>query len=388
MNCPHCNAENEVDNVFCVNCGKSIAPAKNLAATTLPSPTEYYPSGQLNPPENSPESVQTVLKPNAQNHSSAQNYSTRQDFNASIPFQTPPVEERKSGKGIWIGLGLVFLLIGGAIGGYFLLKNPTNVGTAPEILPDHLGMFIKNSDKNNLTEIGKQDYTNAVQAKDDLLKNDALPVAEDKPNLFLYADSKEVPLGDLKLIQLDSIKDDGSLKQINYQAAPIDGKPEIKRLRVPDGLANGKYAFALFDGFLDEGKHKFWAFQVKNAAKSDNGDLAKAFSLSMKPKTNATNTNSAANTNPNPNPPPTPKPAPSAPAGAQVAYCKSSNVVMRNSPKLDGKKINALKRGQKIYIINYSDNYDSWNGMEGNWAYVQTENGSRGWVFAPLIGGE
>ncbi len=60
----------------------------------------------------------------------------------------------------------------------------------------------------------------------------------------------------------------GTLKQINYQVVPIEGKPEMKRLRVPDGLANGKYAFALFDGFLDEGKHKFWAFQVKMPKKA------------------------------------------------------------------------------------------------------------------------
>lgn len=380
MNCPHCRAENDNDNVFCVSCGKTIAPAKNLAATTLPSPTEYYSSGQINPPENSPESVRTVLKP------PSPNYSTRQDFNQSVPFQTPPVAERNSGKFLWLGLALVFLLIGGAIGGYFLLKDRNNPTPTAELLPDHFGMFVKNPDKSNLTEIGKQDFSNAVQARDDLLKNDALPVAEDKPNLFLYADTKEVPLGDLKLILIDSIKDDGSLKQLNFQAAPVDGKPEIKRLRVPEGLANGKYAFALFDGFLDEGKHKFWAFQVKNAQKSDNGELAKAFTLSMKPKTNALPAN--ANTATNSNPAPTPKPAPSAPAGAQVAYCKSNNIVMRNSPNLNAKKINALKRGQKIYIIEYSDNYDYWNGMEGNWAYVQTENGSRGWVFSPLIGGE
>ncbi len=386
MNCPHCNAENDNDNVFCVSCGKPIAAKKNLAATTLPSPTEYYPAGQINPPENSPESVKTVLKAPSPTFSNAPTYATRQDFNQSVPFQTPPVKERKSGKFLWLGLALVFLLIGGAIGGYFLLKNQNDVVTTVEKLPDHLGMFVQSSDKNNLIEIGKQDYSNAVQAKDDLLKNDALPVAEDKPNLFLYADAKEIPLGDLKLVQIDSIKDDGSLKQLNYQAAPLDGKPEIKRLRVPDGLANGKYAFALFDGFLDEGKHKFWAFQVKNAQKSDNGDLAKAFTLSMKPKTNALPTN--ANTATIEKPAPTPKPAPSAPAGAQVAYCKSNNIVMRNSPSLNAKKVNALKRGQKIYIINYSENYDYWNGMEGNWAYVQTESGSRGWVFSPLIGGE
>lgn len=380
MNCPHCNSENDNDNVFCVSCGETIAAQKTLAATTLPPPTEYYQAGQIKQPEELPESVQTVFK-----NTPPIDYSTS-SFNPSIPFQTSPVEERKSGKVLWIGLGLIVLLIGGAVGGYFLLKDQNNVATTAEILPDHLGMFIKNTDKNDLTEIGKQDFANAVQAKDDLLKNDALPVAEVKPNLFLYADAKEVPLNDLKLVQIDSIKEDGSLKQITYQAAPVEGKPEIKRLRVPDGLANGKYAFALFDGFLDDGKHKLWAFQVKNAQKSDNGDLAKAFTLSMKPKTTASTTNS--NTSPIEKPAPTPKPAPSAPAGAQVAYCKSSNVVMRSSPNLNGKKINALKSGQKIYIIRYSDNYDYWNGTEGNWAYVQTESGSRGWVFSPLIGGE
>ena len=380
MNCPHCNTENDNDNVFCVSCGRSIAPKKNLAATTLPSPTEYYNVNQPNQRDDAPESVQTLYKTAPQYQSAPPN------FNPTVPFQPTQAAERKSGKFIWLGLALLLLIAGGSIGGYFLLKPATNTVTTAENLPDHLGMFLQNKDKNNLTEIGKQDYANAVQAKDDLLKNDALPIAEDKPNLFLYADTKEIPLGDLKLVQLDTIKDDGSLKQINYQAAPVENKPDIKRLRVPDGLANGKYAFALFDGFLDEGKHKFWAFQVKNAPKSDNGDLAKAFSLSLKPKTTAAPTNSNSATIDKPAP--TPKPAPAAPSGAQVAYCKSNNIVLRNSPSLTARKVSALKRGQKIYIINYSENYDYWNGMEGNWAYIQTEGGSRGWVFSPLIGGD
>ena len=381
MNCPHCKAENDNDNVFCVSCGETIAPKKNLAATTLPSPTEYYHGNQPNQRDNAPESVQTLYTAEPTYNSPAPN------FNPAIPFQPTQNVERKSGKFIWIGLGLLLLIIGGSVGGYFLLKPTVPITATAENLPDHLGMFLQNKDKTNLTEIGKQDYGNAVQAKTDLLKNDALPVAEDKPNLFLYADAKEIPLGDLKLVQLDSIKEDGTAKQINYQAAPVEGKPDIKRLRVPDGLANGKYAFALFDGFLDEGKHKFWAFQVKDAQKSDNGDLAKAFSLSLKPKTTAapSNTNSAT-TEKVEKVAPTPKPAPVAPSGAQVAYCKSNNIVMRSSPGLNAKKINALKRGQKIYIINYSDNTDYWNGMEGSWAYIQTESGGRGWVFAPLIG--
>lgn len=156
---------------------------------------------------------------------------------------------------------------------------------------------------------------------------------------------------------------------------------------MPDGLANGKYAFALLDGFLDQGKHKFWAFQVKNSAKADNGDLARALTLSLKPKVETpANINIAnANTATVVKAAPTPKPEPMVPAGARVAYCRSSNVIMRGAPSLTAKKINGLRRGQKIYVINYSDNYDYWNGMEGNWAYVQTESGGRGWVFSPLI---
>ena len=215
-----------------------------------------------------------------------------------------------------------------------------------------------------------------------------MPVSEEKPNFVLYSDGKDIPLGDLKLVQLDSIKDDGTVKQINFQATPVEGKSEIKKLRVPDGLANGKYAFALFEGYLDEGKHKFWAFEVKNAPKNDNGDIAKELALSMKPKLTApdSNTNSnSTNTTIVKAPPPPPKPEPVAPAGSRVAYCNSSNVVLRGAPSLEARKVSALRRGQKIYVINYSDNFDYWNGMEGNWAYVQTETGSRGWVFTPLI---
>lgn len=378
MNCPFCNAENDNDNLFCVSCGKNFALV-NSGASTQPSPTQYYNVNQLNQTENSPESVQTAFPP-------AQHFNQpSQNFNPSIPYVPAAPKQKSSVKFVLLGAAALLLLIGGAIGAFFLLNKPT---ATAEALPDHLGMFVQNKEKNNLAELSKYDSANAVQAKEELLKNETLPAVEDKPNFILYSDGKDIPLGDLKLVQLDSIKDDGTVKQINFQAAPIEGKSEIKKLRVPDGLANGKYAFALFVGFLDEGKHKFWAFEVKNAQKNDNGDLAKAFSLSMKPKQTApaSNSNSDSTNTTIVKAPPTPKPEPIAPAGSRVAYCNSSNVVMRGSPSLTAKKVSALRRGQKIYVINYSDNYDYWNGMEGNWAYVQTESGSRGWVFTPLIG--
>ncbi len=377
MKCPNCNADNDNDNIFCVSCGETLTPTVKFNQANQPPPTEYYKNVQPLSRENAPESVQTAFRTKPY---------TAPEFNPAIQFQPAQPAPPKSRTGLWLGLGFLALLalIGAGVGGYFLLKKPTVAEM--ENLPDHLGMFAQ-SKNNNLIEINRQDFASALQARDDLSKSDAMTAIEDKPNLLLYSDGKDVPLGDLKLIQIDSIKDDGSAKQINFQAAPVEGKSDIKRLRVPEGLANGKYAFALFDGFLDEGKHKFWAFQVKNAQKTDNGDLAKAFTLLLKPKTAASptaNTNSATNNSVAP----TPKPAPPVPQGAQVAYCKSNNIIVRNSPNLNAKKVNALKRGQKIYIINYSENYDYWNGLEGNWAYVQTENGSRGWVFAPLIGSD
>lgn len=379
MNCPFCNAENDKDNLFCVSCGKNFA-----APAAPPAPTVFYKPGGSPNPNDAPASVQTVFKP-----APAFNAPTQSFDNPPIAYAATPPAREGGKKLIWLGaIGLCVLLASG-IGAFFLINRQPAPTAGTESLPDHLGLFLQDKEKNTLAELARQDSTNALQTKDDLLKNESLPATAAQPYLILYSDGKDIPLGDLKLVQLDTIKDDGTIKQINFQAAPVEGKMEMKRLRVPDSLANGKYAFALFDGFLDEGKHKFWAFQVKNAQKSDNGDLAKAFSLSMKPKTaSPANADQTAANTATVKLAPTPKPAPSAPAGAQVAYCKSNNITMRSSPSLDGRKVNALKRGQKIYIINYSENYDYWNGMEGNWAYVQTESGSRGWVFSPLIGSE
>jgi Bacterial SH3 domain len=82
---------------------------------------------------------------------------------------------------------------------------------------------------------------------------------------------------------------------------------------------------------------------------------------------------------------PTPKPKISAPVGATVAYCTGNNVVVRASPSLQAGKINSLKRGEKVFVIEESDNYDEWNGNEANWAYIQKETGEKGWVFTPFI---
>jgi len=66
-----------------------------------------------------------------------------------------------------------------------------------------------------------------------LLKDESLPSLEPNPTLILYSDGKDVPVSDLHLIQLDTIKDDGSFKQIDFQASPIENKPEMKKLKIP-----------------------------------------------------------------------------------------------------------------------------------------------------------
>ena len=44
-----------------------------------------------------------------------------------------------------------------------------------------------------------------------------------------------------------------------------------------------------------------------------------------------------------------------------------------------------LKLNQRLYLIKYSDNYDNINGVDSNWAYVQTEDGRKGWVFGAYV---
>jgi len=399
MICPKCNTINENSNTFCVNCGGTITATANIPQTMLPnSPQSTVPTQSFQVPPNQNEdylSSPTVIaghQPNS-NQSQANYYGSQANFNQSqanfnpstagfnpsipyIPPQVPP----KSRPGLWIGLSvfLVLLLGGGIVGAFFLMNK-----TAPsaEVLPDHLGMFFQNNEKTSVEEIKKLDFTNAFDGKDKVLKDESIQTVESKPNLILYSDGKDIPLGDLKLIQLDSVKNDGTMKQIDFKATPVDGKTEMKRLWFPENLANGKYAFALIDGFFDDGKHKFWAFQVKNPDKTDNGNLVKDLTVSLKNKAkNSSNTNTEITQIS-----PTPKPSVAPPVGSRTAYAATNNVVVRAAPSLSAQKVSGLKRGQKVFVLSFSENYDYWNGLEGTWANIQTESGQRGWVFSPLI---
>ena len=401
MNCPKCSTFNDEKNAFCVSCGEVFRSSQTLPPTLLPNfsdtetPTEVISKGQneqkdyLSEPTVFGGQRVNINQPSPDFNASQAQFNqpppvnfqpSMANFNPSIPYVVPSPPP-KSYLGLWVGIGVfLILLLGGGIIGAILLINKSKA--TKEVLPDHLGMFFQNAEKTSVEEIKKQDFTNGFEGKDKILKDDSVPALESKPNFILYSDGKDIPLGDLKLIQLDTVKTDGTMKQLDFKATPVEGKPEMKRLWFSDGLANGKYAFSILDGFFDDGKHKFWAFQVKNSDRSDNNNLLKDLTVSVKNKSSSKNSNTSDNTNAVK---PTPKPTVEQPVGSRTAYAGTNNLVIRNAPGLGAGKVGNLRRGQKIYVLGYSDNTDYWNGLEGKWANIQTETGQRGWVFSPLI---
>jgi hypothetical protein len=365
---------NEAGNVYCVNCGATVSPADNVS-NSLP-PTQAFQNSPAQQSYNPAHSIETAVLPVSQYNQSMPNF-------APAPPYTG--EQQTAGKkklAILAGSILGVILLLGLGGLYFLTKNSASA----ETLPDHLGMFLQNPEKNKITEIKKQDFTNALEGTDKLLKGDNLAVTEENPNLILYSDGKDVPLSDLRLIQLDTVKADGNLKQLDFQAAPIENKPEMKRIRIPDGLAKGKYAFAVLDGYLDDGKHKFWAFEVISSGKSNNDSDLKAATVSVKSKENKTDsTNTVKNV-------PTQPVAPVAPPpGATIRYVSTTDVILRSGSSQSSAARGKLGNGAKVYVIGYSSNYEYFyskktgQGFNSNYAEVQTENGRRGWVYAAFL---
>lgn len=380
MICPNCQANNEDANVFCIVCGTMLRNTGALPIGDTKSPTLSF--------QNQSNEIPTVFAQSNPNIPPTQIYGNPNSFagNNFTPFGVPNATQQTAGggkKAVLLAVLIFFGLAALSTGGYFLITK-TSVKSEP--LPTYLGMFVQRLDKDKVAEIKKKDYTNALVGKDELLKDDDLPIAEGNPNLLLYSDSREISPNDLQLIQLDTIKSDGTMKYLEFQAAPVDEKPDIKRIRIPDGLANGKYAFVILDGDLDDGKHKFWAFQIKNSDKANNDATLKSKTVSLKPKekvNDSTQTQTNTQVVQQPSVPP--------PVGSTPATLKSNNVIFRSGPTQNSAALGKLSRGQKVYVIGYSSQYEyftsqkSGETMYSNYAEVQTQNGKRGWVYAAYL---
>lgn len=363
MFCPNCKAANDDENIFCVNCGSTIAGSPSektiemLGAFQTPQPSGLS--------EFSTETKVVDL---------GQHEVTPGLFNQ--PKQPSPGAS-KAGRSKWslitLGVILGIVVIGG---GLYLMMKPQEAKTA-EALPTHLGLFVQSLEKERVDEVKKYDFASVTDAKDDLSKNESLPVLDMNPSLVLYTDNNDIPVNDLLLIQLDTIEKDGNFKQIDFQAAPVDGKPAMKRMRVPDGLSNGKYAFALLGDFFNEGKHKFWAFKVSNSTKSENGEVLKTASLPMKPAPPSQQTTGGTTAPARPSGPP--------PSVGGVAYSTTNNLILRSGPSQSSAKIRNLARGEMVYILGYSGNTEAFKGRVAPFAQVRTSNGQVGWAFTAYL---
>jgi len=371
MKCPKCGTENNADYVFCVNCGTPISDAGDA--------TQVYPTASF---VRDAGSVPTAVFPPRETAPNTQVYS-----------QSEPEAKKKRRLWPWLlAAGILGLIVIACGVGLFLLMSSSTI-TGGSRLPDHFGMFIVDPNGQNVGEIGKVESPNVLEAKDKLLADAARSRSNGAPDIILYAEGSDIPLSDLKFIDLGSINEQGELRQINFQAVPVEGKRAMKRIKFPNGVANGQYAFAVFEGPLDDGKHRLWPLQIENSTKADNNDIAKTLSVDISKKVPGdANTNTNANSNVSnatpdstPEPTPAPKPTVTAPVGSTVAFCNSSNVIVRGAPGLNAKRLTMLKKGQRVFVIRYSDNTDMWKGVESNWAYIQTESGTRGWVFTPFI---
>lgn len=341
MICPQCQTKNDDEYVFCVNCGATIGNPANA----LPEQETVFANRTpivIEPPR-------TSSRP------------------ADIPVERP----RRSILPWAFGLLVAMLVIGG-VGGYFAYKAISTTPPKVAHLPEHLGLFSTKADGSGLVELKKLESTNVIDSRNSIGADSSLVKTAAQPELILYADASEVPISDLKFVRIDTISDDGKAKYLDFQAAIVDGKPAMKRIRFSQPLSDGKYAFALFSGFANEGKHRFWPLEVKAGARG--AAFTQELSLNLKPASSPTPTASKTPENTGP------------PVGATVAYLTRTDVWLRKTPALQDKgKLSLLKPRQKVYVIRYSSNSDTWEGINSNWALVQTENGKQGWVFNAFL---
>jgi serine/threonine protein kinase len=283
---------------------------------------------------------------------------------------------RNRSNPLLIALVVLAVVSVGAAAYLVLMRADKKEGT----LPDHFGIFVRNKDV--LSELRRMDFRDAMQGREAMMANTSLPRVDPKPTTILYSDGQDIPLADLKLVQLDTIEAGGKASYWNYQVAPIEGHSDMKQIRIPGGLPGGKFAFALLNGYLDEGNHKFWPFEVSDGAPAP-ADSPQVMMIPPKPKPAVTPTPMVSQPTPTPQTVSTPQPPPQ---NLGVGYCTENNVLLRSAPNLNAQKINSLSKGDRLYIIEYSSNYDDWKGIHSNWVYVQPENkATRGWVFAYFV---
>ncbi len=365
MICVNCNTPNESDNVFCVNCGNAVTGGSQTPAVEYHANASSHGHAIADSTETAVVNLAQPYQPTPQ-FPPASSYSGENKIKNTAPM-------------VWVAVGLVAALGLIAVGAFFIVPQLNGKG---EMLPDRLGMFVQSATKDRNDEISKQDFSKVGEAKNTLAKNENLATLDAQPSLILYADGQDIPINDLRLIQIDTIKDDGNMKTLDFQVMPIDGKPAMKRIRMADALANGKYAFALLNGYFDEGKHKFWAFQVKNSSKSENGDPLKASSVPLRPVSPAQRQTEPSL--PRASVPPPIQPAAEPPAGAKVAYTKTNNVLIRAAPSLYGQVRGKIGSGQPVYVYGYSG-YDCFKGQCGSWAQIQTTSGVSGYILSVLL---
>lgn len=342
MICPQCRTQNQNDYVFCVNCGLPIGPN----APSKEPATFIVPQAPVVGDRSDPPSQPTVLRPAPKSGS----------WKPAVLILT------------------VCLVLVSAAGGYIAYLSFSN-RAEPEksVLPDHLGLFFIPTGGATPQAIKQLETGNLLESRDLVANDSSLLTTPSQPEFVLYADPNEIPVGDLRLIRLDTISDDGKAKYLEFQAAIIDNKPAMKRLRFAQPLSDGRYAFALLSGFANEGRHRLWPFEVK--AGSPNGaPFTQELTLDLKPT-------------PSPTPAATKEPEKSEPpVGSTVAFLTRTDVWLRRSPALQDKgKVTLLKPRQKVFVIRYSTNSDTWEGITSNWAFVQTENGRQGWVFNAFL---
>ena len=66
------------------------------------------------------------------------------------------------------------------------------------------------------------------------------------------------------------------------------------------------------------------------------------------------------------------------------SYWAVANLRMRGGPGIDSYEILTLQRGEMVYKL-VTGNEETIAAISGNWVYVQTENGERGWCFGGYL---